>query len=262
MNELEQQFRTNTGRLIHKWHHYFDIYDRHFSRWRGKDVVVVEIGVAQGGSLEMWKKYFGLHARIYGVDIDPRCKMFEEGNVRIFIGSQSDRNFLKELRQEIPRIDILIDDGGHTMKQQITTFEELFYHLGDNGVYLCEDCHTSYWRGHGGGYRRKGSFIEYSKNWIDYLNAYHSKSRRLKVNDFTRHAHSVHYYDSVVVVEKALKQKPIATQTGTRTFRPAQPSQKVGKKITTSLRERLAHTFKNISNLLSPPGQGARRSKK
>ena len=30
-NPLEAYFRANQGRLIHKWSHYFDIYDRHLS---------------------------------------------------------------------------------------------------------------------------------------------------------------------------------------------------------------------------------------
>ena len=84
--------------MIHKWIHYFDIYERHFSRFRNKEVVILEIGVFQGGSLQMWKEYFGDKAKIYGVDIEPQCKTLEEENVKIFIGSQSDRNFLRNLK--------------------------------------------------------------------------------------------------------------------------------------------------------------------
>ena len=53
MNDLEKYFAKNTGRLIHKWKHYFEIYDRHFSRFRGSNVHVVEFGVSHGGSLRM-----------------------------------------------------------------------------------------------------------------------------------------------------------------------------------------------------------------
>jgi hypothetical protein len=218
MNDLEKYFRDNNQRLIHKWHHYFHAYDNHFSRFRGKDVVILEIGVSQGGSLQMWREYFGAKAKIYGIDIDPRCKQFEEENVSIFIGSQSDREFLREIKKKVPEIDILIDDGGHTMKQQIVSFEELFGHVKENGVYLCEDCHTSYWWPYGGGFRRKGTFIEYSKRWIDMLNAYHSRSRGLKVNEFTKTVRSIHYYDSIVVLEKALNPPPVATMTGKSSF--------------------------------------------
>lgn len=218
MSDLEKYFRSNTGRLIHKCKHYFDIYERHFNRFRNKEVVILEIGVSHGGSLQMWKSYFGKDAKIYGIDIDPRCKEFEEDNIKIFIGSQSDRDFLRDVKKLIPRADIIIDDGGHTMKQQRVSFEELFDHVNDDGVYLVEDLHTSYWALFGGGHERKNTFIEYSKNFIDYLNAYHSEQKSLKINNFTSSADSLHFYDSILVIEKKIKQKPIDESTGVASF--------------------------------------------
>lgn len=218
MNQLQSYFNNNKGRLIHKWNHYFEIYDNHFSRFKNTEVVILEIGVSQGGSLQMWKDYFGDKAKIYGIDIDPRCKSFEEKNIEIFIGSQSDKKFLKEVIQKIPKVDILIDDGGHSMKQQIVSFELLFDHIKENGVYFCEDCHTSYWWQYGGGFERRNSFIEYSKNWIDKINAFHSKTSNLKVDNFTLSAKSIHYYDSVVVIEKGKIAKPFASKTGNAGF--------------------------------------------
>lgn len=224
MNDLEKYFNNNTGRLIHKWKHYFDIYDRHFSRFRGTDVHIVEFGVFQGGSLQMWKEYFGPHCRITGIDINPRCKELEEDRVEIIIGDQDDRKFLKSLAARLPRIDILIDDGGHTMRQQINTFEELFPYVDASGVYLCEDIHTSYWPSFDGGYKKRGTFIEYSKNLIDHINAWHSKQPdRLKITEFTKSAHSLHFYDSILVIEKRPVEKPTHHQTGTQQipiFRP------------------------------------------
>ena len=234
MNDLEKYFNKNNQRLIHKWHHYFESYDNHFKRFRDKEIVILEIGVSQGGSLQMWKDYFGPKAKIYGIDIDPRCKQFEEENIEIFIGSQSDRKFLREVIKKIPKFDILIDDGGHSMKQQIVSFEELFNHIKEDGVYLCEDCHTSYWWNYGGGFNRKNSFIEYSKKWIDLLNAYHSKTTRLKVNDFTKSVKSIHYYDSIVVLEKNKIEKPIATKTGTPTL-TYEKEKKTGFKLVSHL---------------------------
>lgn len=214
MNDIEKFFRNNNGRLINKWHHYFDVYDRYFSKYRGKEVVVLEIGVFQGGSLQMWRDYFGPNLKLYAIDIDPNCKKFEDENTTIFIGSQSDRNFLRETLKKLPHLDILIDDGGHTMKQQIVSFEELFSHIKSDGIYLCEDLHTSYWNVYGGGYRRQNSFIEYSKKWIDYLNAFHSNSSRLKVSDFTKSVRAIHYYDSMVILEKEVIEPPSSSTTG------------------------------------------------
>jgi 23S rRNA U2552 (ribose-2'-O)-methylase RlmE/FtsJ len=238
MTDLELFFRTSEEhRLIHKFMHYFDIYDYHFSRYRNHEIVLLEIGVSHGGSLQMWKNYFGDKAKIYGIDIDPVCKNLEEENIEIFIGSQSDKLFLEEVKAKIPPIDILIDDGGHMMNQQIIAFETLFDHIKDNGIYLCEDLHSSYWVNMGGGYKRRGTFIEYSKNIIDYLNAYHSRQKSLTVNKYTKTINSLHYYDSVLVIEKSKHIKPHSQKTGNPFVLHLSPVE-----ATLNWKKRLSHT--------------------
>lgn len=138
-------------RCIDKWVHYFPIYEQWFSPYRGKDIVFVEVGVQNGGSAQMWKNYFGKDAKIVGVDINPNCKQLEEEQISIEIGSQEDPKFWAAFKEKYPRVDILLDDGGHTMNQQIVTFREMFPHVKDGGLYMCEDCHTSYWNNMGGG---------------------------------------------------------------------------------------------------------------
>lgn len=203
MNPLEEYFLSNKGRAISKWMHYFDIYHRHFQRFRNTPVTVLEIGVWEGGSLQMWKNYFGNQARIIGIDIDPKCKDFEEDNISIYIGSQDDALFLKHFKTCVPHIDIVIDDGGHMMHQQKISFRELYNHVSENGVYLVEDLHTSYWKRYGGGYQHQDSFIEYAKLLIDQLNAYHSEEKtKFDVNDFTQSTYSMCFYDSIIVFEK------------------------------------------------------------
>jgi len=219
MNELREYFESNPGRMIHKWAHYFEIYERHLARYRGSDVVVVEIGVYQGGSLQMWKDYFGGRARIWGVDIHPNCRRFAEEQINIRIGDQGDSMFLETLARDLPRIDVLIDDGGHTMREQRTTFDALFPRIAEDGVYICEDLHTSYWPEYGGGLRNPRSFIEFSKGLIDSLNAWHSKDPgALGVSDFTRSVHGLHYYDSMLVIEKRRRDPPEDRRTGERTI--------------------------------------------
>lgn len=243
MNDLKKYFDNNTDRVIHKWGHYFEIYDRHFSAYRNKEIVVLEIGVFQGGSLQMWKHYFGPKAKIYGIDIDPDCKKYEEENVEVFIGSQSDKNFLRDLKQKIPPIDILIDDGGHTMNQLKTSFDELFDHVKGDGIYALEDLHTCYWINYGGGKKRAGSFIEYSKNFIDDLHAWHSPS--LTINKFTKSIYSLHYYDSIIIVEKRMMQEPVSLSSGVQIGDPfaewkRTPTEKVVRKIGRALNTVLA----------------------
>ena len=220
-NDLLTYFENNKGRQIFKWMHYFDIYDRYFSKYRGTDVRFLEIGIFQGGSLQMWKDYFGPKAKIFGVDINARCKQFEEDQVRIFIGDQADKKFLSGLKKELPRLDIVIDDGGHTMEQQINTFEALYPHLSPNGVYLCEDTHTSYWQRYGGGLGKAGTFIEYSKNFADALHAWHFEDgggKDKNISDFTKSAFGVHFYDSIVVVEKRPIGRPEMRKVGVPSF--------------------------------------------
>jgi hypothetical protein len=163
----------------------------------------------------MWKHYFGPQAHVYGVDVLPECQRLEEDRVKIFIGDQGNRDFLRHLRASIPRIDILIDDGGHRPDQQIPTFEELYPAVAADGVYLCEDLHTNYFEKFGGALRRPDTFIEYSKRLIDQLNAWYTEDpAHFQVDDFTRSAHSMHFYDSVIVIEKRPMEPPHHRRTG------------------------------------------------
>lgn len=218
MNELEIYFENNQERLMHKYQHYFDVYDRYFNAYKNKKVTIVEIGISHGGSLQMWKRYFGKNATIWGIDIDPRCKSLEEENIHVLIGSQEDPDFLQSAIEKIGPIDILIDDGGHTQNQQQISFEILFDAINSNGIYLCEDTHTSYWNTYGGGHKRKGSFTEYAKNLIDQINAYHSEQSSLKVNSFTKTANTIHFYDSIIVIEKMERSSPTPKMTGSPSF--------------------------------------------
>ena len=214
-NPLAEYFFSNPGRLISKWHHYFEIYHRHFAQFRGRSPVVLEIGVFHGGSLQMWHRYFGPGTRVVGIDVIPECKRFEDEATTILIGDQSDRRFLAEVRSRVPHVDIVIDDGGHRMEQQIAAFEELYPHVQPNGVYLCEDLHTSLMAEYGGRYRQPGTFLEFSKALVDRLQAWHStEPGRLAVDDFTRTTFALHFYDSVLVAEKRPVEPPRTSETG------------------------------------------------
>jgi hypothetical protein len=128
-------FLSHQGRLMDKWAHYFPIYERHFARYIGESVRVLEIGVGHGGSLQLWKAYFGARAEIVGLDIDGRCKEYEEDRITIHIGDQANP-------PTMGRFDIVIDDGSHRTEDQSASFTRL-WPLTD-GVYLIEDCHHNY----------------------------------------------------------------------------------------------------------------------
>ena len=215
---LSRYFRNNPGRLIDKWNHYFEIYHRHFARFRNQSPIVIEIGVFHGGSLQMWRDYFGPGARIVGIDVSPACQQFEDDATTILIGDQADRGFLAEVRARFPVVDIVIDDGGHTMVQQITTFEELYAHVQPHGVYLCEDLHTSYFPDYGGGLRREGSFIEFSKTLIDRLHAWSTAQPGQELDPIAYTTYALHFYESIMVVEKRPIDPPRRSQTGRPSF--------------------------------------------
>jgi hypothetical protein len=139
-NPLESYFKShNTGRGIWKYNHYFKIYHRHFHKFRGRKVNILEIGIFSGGSLDMWRSYFGEGATIYGVDIVPSCKAYETEHIRVFIGDQGSREFWLDFKSRTPAMDVVIDDGSHRHGDQIVSMQEMLPSLNRGGVYLCED---------------------------------------------------------------------------------------------------------------------------
>ena len=186
---------------IHKWENYFTIYELYFEKFRGQSPEILEIGIQHGGSLKMWKEYF-INPIIHGIDINPDCKNLEEENIKINIGSQNDKNFLKEFAQKTNKLDIIIDDGGHTMEQQLNSFEILFPKLKEEGIYVVEDIESSYLNMYGGGPKRRGTFVEYSKNLIDSINANHSDFSTIKETWHSKNIEFIHFYNNVIVFKK------------------------------------------------------------
>lgn len=219
MKSFRELFYEHEGNLINKWDHYFEIYDTYFSKYRGQKVNILEIGISHGGSLQLWRKYFGDNVQIFAVDINHECEKLKQENTEIFIGSQTDPVFLNDIAAKMPTLDIIIDDGGHTMDQQKTSFEHLFLKLKEGGIYLVEDTHTSYWYEAHGGYKNRNSFIEYSKDIIDSLHEkYIQYGPTIKSSDITKNINSITFYDSIVIFEKRYRNPTSAIQKGNETI--------------------------------------------
>ncbi len=188
---------------VTKWIHYFDIYDQYLKKFRKREnLKVLEIGVAGGGSLKMWRDYFGPDATIYGIDIDEACSTITNTTCEIRIGSQVDRNFLHLVLAEMGGIDVVIDDGSHLNSHVVETFSVLFPLLNSGGTYLIEDTSTSYWPGvYKGGLRRRGTSMEFFKNLTDLPNRFFY-SRKPKKQFWFESVESVHFHPSVIVVHK------------------------------------------------------------
>lgn len=188
INPLTEYFENHKeGRGIWKWRHYFELYHKHFSKFVDQEVNVLEIGIYSGGSLDMWRSYFGEQCHIYGVDIEEACKSYENEYTSVFIGDQEKREFWREFRSKTPPIDILIDDGGHTPEQQRITLEEMLPHLKCGGVYFCEDVHGKW-----------NDFTAYATSLVNQLN------HLGEMNAFQKSVHSIHFYPFCVVIEKHL----------------------------------------------------------
>lgn len=196
-NALREFFDARTeGRGIWKWLHYFDIYHRHLQKFVGTDAHIVEIGVYSGGSLDMWHDYFGPHMRVTGVDIAPECRSYEDERTKIAIGDQADRAFWATFREDNAAVDVVIDDGGHQVEQQLVTLEEMPPHLRPGGVYICEDVHG-----------RGSHFAAFAHALADNLNesvpsSDGSGTLRYRATPFQAAIESVSFYPCVVVIEK------------------------------------------------------------
>jgi len=162
---------------------------------------MLEIGVMGGGSLAMWREYFGEGAKIVGLDINPDCKRHAAKDVDIFIGSQSDKAVLDEIKQKYPQLDIVLDDGSHISADMIASFNRLYGHVQAHGVYMVEDTHANYWPDWGGGVNVSGTFMEFAKDRLDDINAAHTRGA-LPISDFTASTDYIAVYDSIVAFEK------------------------------------------------------------
>lgn len=209
LTDVHRLVYSNDGPPIHKWRHYLSVYEHHLSRFRDTPVRVLELGVLEGGSLHLWRRYFGPKATIYGVDKNPFCARLDGNDGSVRIGSQADAAFLAQVVAEMGGIDVVIDDGSHKNAHQRASFDLLFPKLDPRGVYVCEDLHTSYWRGSfSGGYRRRSSFIEAMKDLVDDIHAdFHRRGVRRAI-DASRSISGIHFYNSVVVVEKTPQERP------------------------------------------------------
>lgn len=151
LSQIANKYASDKGTLIPndgKHHgprlHFTTVYHEYFEPIRLNELNILEIGIGSGPSLKMWYEYFP-NANIYAADINDST-MYENSRVKTFRADQSDRKQLENLATRIGKpFDIIIDDGGHMMKQQQVSLGTLFKHLKSNGIYFIEDLHTSFW---------------------------------------------------------------------------------------------------------------------
>lgn len=203
---------TDKSRHSYKGVSYLNIYDNLFHQRRLGVKCFVEIGVLNGASLRMWADYFP-NALIFGIDINPECKKHESERIKILIGDQSDDGFLSQIRDQIPCIDILIDDGSHITRHQIQTFTYLFSRVIPGGFYVVEDLRNSYEEfidGHN--LRKIWPGMCYNKDSDSLKNARKDFNdwmlgiiKQMDFHDKVNQVCAVHNYPMIMVLEKALE---------------------------------------------------------
>jgi hypothetical protein len=181
--------------LSNKHSSYFQTYGELFERYRGKSITFVEIGVFSGGSLFMWRDYFGPQARIIGVEFNPDAVRWREHGFEIHIGSQSDPSFWNDFFKAVGPVDLVLDDGGHTYEQQISTVHYCIPHVKNGGMIAVEDTHTSYFKDFG--FPSRYTFIEWVKVLFDNINSrFHAVN--ISQLSYSQSIHSIEVFESIV----------------------------------------------------------------
>ena len=194
--------------MVMKWHHYLPVYEKILLPFRGKKISLLELGVAGGGSLQMWRKFLGNEAEIYGIDINPSCQNRARDYANVRIGSQADAEFLATVTSQMSSLNIVIDDGSHNMEHIKSSFEILFPQLSDGGIYIIEDLHAAYWKSCGGGYNSKENFFSYVRDLTDDMHS-HYHDRAEKKPGLGKFVHSITVYDSMCIITKGSPQTPV-----------------------------------------------------
>jgi GT2 family glycosyltransferase/glycosyltransferase involved in cell wall biosynthesis len=235
---LAQLYASHHGKVSDKWSSYLREYDRVFAEYRDRPVRVLEIGVQNGGSLELWSAYFRKARAIVGCDIDRAVAdlTYDDPRIAVVAGDANAPTAEAAILSNAPAFDIIIDDGSHLSSDVVKSFARYFPHLADRGVYIVEDLHCSYWQRFGGGLYHPFSSMTFFKRLADAINYDHwgvSKSRAEILSGFRQQydvdvseealqaVHSVEFTNSLAFVRKErasrnrLKQRVIAGSVAT-----------------------------------------------
>lgn len=227
---LASLYATHGGKLSDKWSFYMSIYERLFSELRGKPLRMLEIGVQNGGSLEIWSAFFPQAVTIVGCDVDEVCRqlVYRDPRIKVVVGDVNTDQIEHAVTAHAPRLDLVIDDGSHRSGDIIRSFARYFPLLEDGGLFVVEDLHCSYWREFEGGLFDPTSSIAFFKRLADVANhehwgipgarvavlEYFSKAYDVEFEeDALAHVHAVEFFNSICVIRK---RAPRENELGTR----------------------------------------------
>lgn len=219
-DKLKTLYANHVGKVSDKWSLYLTEYDRLFESYRDRPVCFLEIGVQNGGSLEIWSKYFKNAVQLVGCDINLDCALltYDDPVINVVVGDANSSDAFEKIMSHSKNFDIIIDDGSHLSSDIVKSFAMYFPHLNEGGVYVAEDLHCCYWNHFEGGLFAPHSAISFFKLLADIVNHEHwgiSKSRTELMRDFSTkygcefeesdllQVHSVEFINSICVVRKA-----------------------------------------------------------
>ena len=176
---------AHQGKSSDKWESYLGTYERLFAPIRDARINIVEIGVQNGGSLEVLGKYFHNAANITGCDINPLCAnlKYDDARISVIVGNANHQDVYTRITEKAKPMDLLIDDGSHTSSDVLATFVNYFPLITPGGLFIVEDSHALYWENWGGGVLRESSAQQLFKQLTDVVN-YEHWSGDLSLNMF------------------------------------------------------------------------------
>jgi len=220
MSLLKNLYQNHSGKVSDKWASYLDHYDKKLSSYQKLPIKLFEIGIMNGGSLEILSKYFVNAKLILGCDIDLKCKdlNYDKSNIKVVVGDVNDNNIKDEIVKH-SKFDIILDDGSHNSDDVVKTFCNYFKHLNEGGLFIIEDLHCSYWREHRGGLFYPISAINFFKKLVDIINHEHwgiekeknwilrgfSENYKLDINNLELdQIHSIEFINSLCFIKKKI----------------------------------------------------------
>lgn len=217
---LFEVFTSHQGKVSDKWQLYLREYDRLFNPYRAQAISLLEIGIQNGGSLDIWANYFAPGSTLIGCDINPDCAalVYDNPHISFILGDANDPAVVRQVLQRAPVFDLIIDDGSHTSSDIVNTFTLYFQHLAEGGMFVAEDLHCSYWAQYEGGLYDPYSSLSFFKRLSDVISHEHwgiERERKAILQGFFGHygcdideavlatVHSVEFINSLCVVRKA-----------------------------------------------------------
>jgi hypothetical protein len=179
---LAELYAAHQGKVSHKWSLYIEEYDRLLAPCRDTPVQLLEIGVQNGGSLELWAQFLPSAEKLVGCDVNPRCAQlrYDDPRIAIVVGDANTDATEKAIVEHLPAPNVIIDDGSHVSSDIVRSFTRYFPRLMDGGLFVIEDLHASYWRSFQGGVSHSLSSMAFIKRLADVINHEHwgmAKSR-------------------------------------------------------------------------------------